>query len=266
LPASITRNLTTRFIGQRVIYFPSLASTMDIARQEAQKGAPEGTIIVVEEQTAGRGRVKRAWISPKGCVAFSIILYPSIAHLPYLIMIASLAAVRSIKEITGLKPEIKWPNDILIKGKKVCGILIENEIKGANVEYAVIGIGINVNLNVADFLEIMPIATSLSDELGKEISRLDMIRHILIEIERLYMALQAGEPVRRTSSLAGESVYEEWRDCLATLGKKVQASAGKIKYEGIAESVDRDGSLLLRLDDGSLTRIVAGDVSLRNQG
>jgi len=227
---------------------------MDMARQEAQKGAPEGTIIVVDEQTAGRGRLKRAWISPKGCVAFSIILYPSIAHLPYLIMIVSLAVVRGIKEITGLKPEIKWPNDILVNGKKVCGILIENEIKGANVEYANIGIGINANLNIADFPEIMPFATSLSDELGKEVSRLDMIRHILMEIERLYLALQSGK-----------SVYEEWQDCLATLGKKVQVTVGKIKHNGIAESVNRDGSLLLRLGDGSLVRIVAGDVRLRNQ-
>src|SRR4030042_921551 len=177
-PDSITHNLTTRFIGQRVIYFPSLESTMDAARQEAQKGAPEGTIIVVDEQTGGRGRVKRLWISPKGCIAFSVILYPSIAQLPYLILIVSLAVVRSIKEVTDLKPEIKWPNDILINGKKVCGILIENEIKGAKVEYANIGIGINVNLNVADFPDIMPFATSLSDELGKEVSRLDIIRHI----------------------------------------------------------------------------------------
>jgi BirA family biotin operon repressor/biotin-[acetyl-CoA-carboxylase] ligase len=227
---------------------------MDAARQEAQKGAAEGTIIVVEKQTAGRGRVKRAWISPKGCIAFSVILYPSIAHLPYLIMIVSLAVVRSIKEVTGLKPEIKWPNDILINGKKVCGILIENEIKGARVEYANIGIGINVNLNVADFSEIMSFATSLSDELGREVSRLDMIRHVLIEIEKLYTALQAGK-----------SVFEEWRDCLTTLGKRVQVSAGEIKYKGIAESVDRDGSLLLRLEDGSLVRIVAGDVRLRDK-
>lgn len=253
-PSSITRNLTTRFIGQRVIYFPSLTSTMDIARQEAQKGTVEGTIIVVEEQTAGRGRIKRAWISPKGCVAFSVILYPSVAQLPYLIMIASLAVVRSIKEVTGLKPDIKWPNDILVNGKKVCGILIENEIKGANVKYGIIGVGINVNLNLADFPEIMSIATSLSDELGKGVSRLNIIRHILIEIEKLYLALQAGE-----------SVFEEWRGCLVTLGKKVQVSAGEIKYKGIAESADRDGSLLLRLEDGSLTRIVAGDVSLRTQ-
>lgn len=227
---------------------------MDAARQEAQKGAPEGTIIAVEEQTGGRGRVKRVWISPKGCVAFSIILYPSITQLPHLIMIASLAVARSIKAVTGLKPEIKWPNDILINGKKVCGILIENEIKGAKVEYANIGIGINANLNVADFPEIMPFATSLSDELGREVSRLDMIRHVLIEIERLYTSLQAGE-----------SVYEEWRECLGTLGKRVQVTASKIIHKGIAESVDRDGSLLLRLEDGSLVRIVAGDVRLRNQ-
>jgi len=228
---------------------------MDIARREAQQGAVEGTAIIADEQTVGRGRVKRAWLSPKGCLALSLILRPGMIHLPSLIMVASLAVVHSIEAVTSLKPQIKWPNDILINGKKVCGILIENEIKGARVEYTIIGIGINANLKVADFPEIVPIATSLSDELGKEVSRLDITRRLLIEIERLYLTVLDGKPI-----------YEEWRDCLITLGRKVRVKMGRTKQEGIAESVDRDGSLLLRREDGSLTRVVAGDVTLRNKG
>jgi BirA family biotin operon repressor/biotin-[acetyl-CoA-carboxylase] ligase len=250
-PAAISHNLGTRFIGQRVIYYPSLPSTMDEARRQAQKGAKEGTVIVAEEQTAGRGRMKRGWLSPRGSIALSIILYPKLAYLSSLIMVASLGVAHCIEKVAGLKAEIKWPNDILINGKKVCGILIESEVKGKRADYAIIGIGINVNLKPADFPEALPLATSLSHELGKDISQLDMVRCLLAEIENLYLALPSGE-----------AVYQEWRDSLVTLGKKVQVSSGEATLEGIAESVASDGSLLLRQSDGSLTKVVAGDVTL----
>ena len=249
----ITKGLKTRFIGQRVLYYPSLTSTMEVARQEARQGAVEGTVIIADEQTGGRGRLKRGWLTPRGNIAVSIILYPSPTYLPSLIMLASLAVVHSIEAATGLKSQIKWPNDVLINGKKVCGILIESDVQGNTVNYTIIGIGINVNLRLADFPEIQPIATSLSNELGREVSRLSVIRHLFVEIERLYLTLSTGE-----------SIYEEWRDRLVTLGKKVHVTAGETIYEGVAESVARDGSLLLRSLDGSVTRIVAGDITLRD--
>ncbi len=252
-PAAITRGLETGFVGQRVVYYPSLASTMDVARQEARQGAAEGTVVITDKQTAGRGRLQRVWLSPGGSIALSIILHPGPAQLPSLIMLASLAVVHSIETATGLKSQIKWPNDVLISGRKVCGILIESGVQGSRVNYAVIGIGINVNLKLADFPEILPIATSLSDELGSDVSRLSVIRCLLVEVERLYLALSTGG-----------TVYEEWRDSLVTLGKKVRARTGETIYEGVAESVDRDGSLRLRGADGSLTRIVVGDVTLRD--
>lgn len=252
-PAAIRRGLETRFVGQRVIYYPSLTSTMEVARQEAQQGAAEGTVILADEQTAGRGRLNRVWLSPRGSLALSIILYPGLAYLPSLIMLASLAVVHSIEEATGLKSQIKWPNDVLINGKKVSGILIESNVQGGKVNYAIIGIGINVNLRLADFPEIRPIAASLSDELGKDVSRLNVIRCLLVEIERLYLALSTGG-----------TVYEGWRDRLVTLNKRVRVKSGETVYEGVAESVARDGSLRLRGSDGSLTRIVAGDVTLRD--
>jgi len=223
--ASITSELETRFVGQRVIYYPSLTSTMEVARREAQQGAAEGTVIIADEQTAGRGRLGRVWLSPRGSIALSIILYPSLSHLPSLIMLASLAVVHSIEAVTGLKSQTKWPNDVLVNGRKVCGI----------------------------FPEILPIATSLSDEMGRDVSRLSIIRCLLVETERVYLALSAGG-----------SIYEEWRDSLVTLGRRVCVKTGEAIYEGVAESVARDGSLLLRGPDGSLTRIVAGDVTLRD--
>lgn len=249
----ITHNLPTHFIGQRVIYYPRLTSTMDLARQEAQQGAAEGTAVIADEQTGGKGRIKRAWLSPRGSIALSVILYPEVSYLPSLTMLASLAVVRSIATITGLDSQIKWPNDVLVKGKKVCGILVENDVKGNKVAYAIIGIGINVNFRLSDFPEIPPTATSIADELGRYVSRADMIRCLLVETEKLYLALPDEE-----------SVYQEWRDRLETLGRKVQIKLGKSTLEGIAESVARDGSLLLRHSNGSSTKIVAGDVSLRN--
>jgi len=252
-PAAITDNLRTRFIGQRVIYYPSLTSTMDVAKHEAQRGAIEGTVVIAEEQTAGRGRIKRTWLSPKGSIALSIILYPSLTHLPSLIMVASLAVVHCIEKVSGLKSQIKWPNDVLISDKKVCGILVESGVRGNTVDYAIIGIGINVNLKLSDFPEILPTATSLSLELGRDVSRLEMIRCLLAEMERLYLTLPSGD-----------SVYQEWRDNLVTLGKKVQVKSGETTYKGIAESVASDGSLLLRQSNGNLIKIVVGDVTLRD--
>jgi BirA family biotin operon repressor/biotin-[acetyl-CoA-carboxylase] ligase len=248
-PAAITSNLGTRFIGQRVIYYSRLTSTNEVAKQEAQSRAVEGTVVITGKQTTGKGRRKRVWLSPKGNIALSIILYPDIAQLPSLIMLASLAVVRSIKAVTGLVAQIKWPNDVLINGKKVCGILIESNMMGDTVDYAVIGIGVNVNLSPSDFPEISSMATSLSSELGGEVSLSGLIRRLLVEIERLYLAL-----------LAGGAIYEEWRDGLVTLGKEIRVASGKTICEGIAESVARDGSLLLRCSDGSLSKIVAGDV------
>ena len=251
--ASITSNLETHFIGQRVIYYPSLTSTMEVARREAQLGAVDGTVVIADEQIAGRGRIKRAWLSPKGNIALSVILYPSVVYLPSLIMLASLAVVHSIETVTGLKSQVKWPNDVLVNGKKVCGILLESGVRGNIVDFAIIGIGINVNLRLSDFPEILSTATSLSNELGRDVSRLSVIQRLLVEIERLYLALKAGG-----------SIYEEWQDSLVTLGRRVRVKSGETIYEGVAESVARDGSLLLRHSDGSLTKIVAGDATLRD--
>lgn len=252
--SSITEGLATSFIGQKVIYYPRLPSTMDMARIEARRGAAGGTVIIAGEQTEGRGRMRRTWLSPSGNIALSIVLYPDTASLPYLVMIASLAAAHGIETVTGLKTRIKWPNDILIRGKKVCGILIENELKGDKVAYALIGIGINVTLKASDIAGISATATSLKDELDRDVLRANIIRSLLAEFERLYLLLPEAE-----------SIYRVWRDRLETLGKSVAVNSGGEVLEGIAESVDESGTLMLRGVDGSLTRVVAGDVTLRHQ-
>jgi BirA family biotin operon repressor/biotin-[acetyl-CoA-carboxylase] ligase len=252
LPSLITSGLKTQRIGQSVLYYHSLPSTMDTARERARQGAEEGTVIIAGEQTGGRGRLQRSWLSPEGSIALSIILRPDIAALPYLIMIASLAAAGGIEVAAMVKTQIKWPNDILIGGRKVCGILIENEVKGNKAAYSIVGIGINVDMEVADYAEIAATAASLKTESAKDELRVRIIRALLTEFENLYLKLPDGKPI-----------YEAWRDRLVTLGKQVKATSGKQTIEGTAESVDESGALLIRGAEGTLTKVVAGDVTLR---
>jgi BirA family biotin operon repressor/biotin-[acetyl-CoA-carboxylase] ligase len=252
-PSSIKRSLKTSFVGRKILYFSTLASTMDTARQAVQQGAADGTVIIAGEQTAGKGRLKRPWLSPAGSIALSIVLHPDIAGLPYLIMIASLAVVRSIEAVTGIKTQIKWPNDILIDGKKVCGILIENELKANKVVYTIVGIGINVDLNTEGYPEISAASISLKSKSVLDL-RIKIIQCLLSEFETLYLKLPDGK-----------SIYRAWRSRLVTLGKNVRATSGIKVIEGIAESVDESGALFIRGADGNLTRVVAGDVTLREE-
>jgi BirA family biotin operon repressor/biotin-[acetyl-CoA-carboxylase] ligase len=224
---------------------------METAKELVKKGAAEGTVVIAGTQTTGRGRIGRTWLSPEGSLAMSVILKPALKNLPQLVMIASLAVVSAIKQVAGLETRIKWPNDVMIKGKKVCGILIENEVKGGRVNFAIIGIGINVNFNPLDFPEIADIATSLSHEVGAEISNVELTSTVLFELERLYLEAQAGAPVHR-----------EWQKNMETLGNRIKVKTGKTVEQGKAETVTENGNLILRRDDGSLTEIVAGDVTV----
>ncbi len=238
-------------MGRHLHYYHELPTTMETARELARKGAAEGTVVIAGTQTAGKGRIGRTWISPEGSLAMSVILKPSLKNLPQLVMIASIAVVRAINQFTGLESHIKWPNDVLIKGKKVCGILIENEVKGGSLNFAVIGIGINVNFKPLDFPEIADIATSLSHEAGTEISKVELTSILLFELERLYLDAQAGVPLHR-----------EWQQNMETPGKRIKVNTGKTVEQGKAETITENGNLLLRHDDGSLTEIVAGDVTV----
>ena len=185
---AIVQRLTTRFVGRNLLYYSVVSSTMDVARNAAIGGASEGTTVIAEEQTAGRGRLGRSWINPPGVIAISIILRPALSQLLRLTMVASLATSRCIEQVTGLNTAIKWPNDVLINGKKVSGILTETTIREESVDWAIIGIGINVNFNPRAFPEIADTATSLSHEIGREVSQLEIVLHLLHEIELLYLA------------------------------------------------------------------------------
>lgn len=249
---AISRGLYTRNIGRRILVFSNVSSTMDMARQEVLKNTPEGTAIVAEKQTEGRGRLKRVWRTPEGNIAVSIVLYPPREYMYSLIMLASLAVLNSIQKTTKLTCYLKWPNDVLIKNKKVCGILIETKASINKLDYAILGIGINVNMKLAEYPDLQPVATSLADELGKPVSRVRLLRQLFTELEKLYFDMHSGI-----------SLFPEWRKNLTTIGQSVRVQSSDNILEGIADTVLEDGSLMLKCDDGSLRKITIGDVSLR---
>jgi BirA family biotin operon repressor/biotin-[acetyl-CoA-carboxylase] ligase len=249
---TILTRLETQQIGRNIVYRSSVSSTMDVALEEIKKGATHGTVILADVQEHGKGRLEREWISPQGGVYLSIILYPPREMISSLTMIAGLAVLDCVKDVCGIKADVKWPNDILINGKKVSGILAQSGNASSGGCYAILGIGINADMDVTQQPEIAGIATSLSIVAGKPVNRQLVICSLLQNFEKRYLAFGSGQ-----------ALWKEWRERLSTLGKRVLVKSGQSTFEGIAESVSSDGSLLLRQDGGELAVIPAGDVTLR---
>jgi len=248
--------LQTETLGRDLIFEPSVPSTMDLARDAALHGAPEGLVALADEQTAGRGRLGRSWISPPAVNLMpTLLLRPPAAILRQIPMIAPLAVCYAVEEAAGIIPNIKWPNDVQVEGKKLAGILIEtsfDEGVGAEAAFVLIGTGINVNLDVRPFDEIRLIATSLAVELGHAVDREPLLAAYLLHFERLYDAAKAGV-----------SPFDAWKRRLVTIGQRVRVTSPTGTLEGRVEGVDRDGALLLRTDTGRFEAIEAGDVTLR---
>lgn len=245
--------LTTRYVGRRIFCYPSLPSTQEIARREAERHAPEGTAVLADEQTAGRGRLGRRWVSPPGAnLYFSVVLRPRPAHLRALGMIWPLAICQALEETAGLSARIKWPNDVLVGPRKLAGVLIDSELSDGEVDYVIAGVGINVNFDVSRHEELRDIATSISAELGREVAREEVLAAVLGRFEALYEAARRGEPV-----------HLDWKARLDTLGRRIRVSFGDSVEEGMAEDAEPDGSLVLRRPDGSRVRVEAGEVTLK---
>ena len=249
--ATLQSLLDTDAIGRYVLHLPSVSSTMDAARQEAEGGAPHGMIVVADEQTRGQGRRGRRWVSPPGNVYVTIILRPNAWDVRSLGIVTPLAACETIESLTGLRCSIKWPNDVLVGGRKVGGILIDVHLDGGSVDCALVGIGLNVNLDPSRHEEIGAIATSLALEMGEVISRERLLAALLNRFEALYLAARRDD-----------SVHSAWRSRLETLGRQVRVQFGDDVEEGVAEDVDAEGNLLLRRADGSVVALSAGDVTL----
>ncbi len=233
-------------LEQKIHHFGEIGSTMAVARELARKGVEEGTIVIAESQTSGRGRLNREWFSPRGGIYFAIILKPKISpiYAPRINLMASVAVAKAIRTFCGLKAELKWPNDVLLAGRKVCGILAEMEAEVDAISYVNLGIGINVNASVS---QCEKGATSLRDELGRGVSRRQFLSTVLKEISE------------QQAVLTGEELLREWKSLSATLNREVRIVTPGEEIVGRAVDIDASGALILRSGDGSLRSAVAGD-------
>ena len=269
----LRNGLYTRVVGKRIAYFRHISSTMDEAVRRAQEGVEEGTVVLAGEQTAGRGRFGRTWVSEPGNLYLSIVLRPSLQVLQYLSLLSSVAVLRAIRKTTGLEPSIKWPNDLRLNGKKVCGILVENALQDNSVQYAIIGVGINVSIAPSASHGLVNAATSLNEEAAREIDLETLLRNLLHEMDSLYLPLrphsslalnQAGNDAADSTTLRPslDRVVNEWRGHLETLGTHVEVRWHDDLYAGLAEDVDKAGNLILKQCDGTRVTLPAGEVTL----
>lgn len=257
IPQEIQRELYTEYIGKEIYYFPELKSTNIMAKEKALQGIEkikEGTLIIAERQSAGKGRLGREWFSPIGGIWISIILYPQLSpsYIPRITLMSAVAVVKAIKICTQIEPQIKWPNDILINEKKVCGILTEMNAELDIINWVVVGIGINANIDHRAFpQDIQENTISLKEVAGKEVLRIKLVQAFLQEFEKHYESLK-----RREFS----SILKEWKLNSHTLGRKVKVEMGERIITGEAVDIDKEGALVLKKEDGKLIKIISGTV------
>jgi len=253
----ISRLPEDRIIGRDIRVFQETTSTNDVVEKFARDGVSEGVVVFAESQTKGRGRMGRRWMSPPGKgLWFSLLLRPKLrpTAVTQITVIAATALVRAIQKETGLQPDIKWSNDIWIKGRKVAGVLTEMSAELDTVKHVTLGIGLDVNLEEKDLPpELRQIATSLCIESGRKLDRAQMAATLLRELEFDYQRISRG---------SFEAVADEWEQRCITVGRQVSINLGLKVLKGRAEALDADGALLLRSEHGHLERIIGGDVTL----
>jgi BirA family transcriptional regulator, biotin operon repressor / biotin---[acetyl-CoA-carboxylase] ligase len=253
LPYEVKKDLKTDFIGHDIHYFKEVDSTNIVAKYLAEEGAEEGTVVVAEVQHRGKGRMGKTWISPPGGVWMSIILRPDIipSKAPLLTLVTGVAVAETLKDELMLDVGIKWPNDIIIGNKKVCGILTEVDASINNVNYVVVGIGIDMNVDVPVFPpDLQKGATSLKNELDTEINGALLVQKFLLRFEELYNRFNQGE---------FPEILKEWRSLSKTIGNNVEVRTRGKTVRGEAVGINKDGILILELEDGSLRKMISGE-------
>lgn len=251
--------LHTGFIGRNIIYLENVDSTNNYAKKAAEAPFKEGTVIIAEEQSLGRGRLGRHWVSPRGKgVWMSIMLKPDIlpADAPKLAIVTAYAVANALCSCCSLEARIKWPNDIVAGGRKICGILTEMSAEADEIKYVVIGIGINANIELDDFgPEVSKIATSISIENGSPVSRKVLAASVLDEFEKVYTDFVESGSIG--------FLLDGYRDKSAVLGKEIRVISKKEEITGLAVDISEQGHLVLRLEDGALREVMSGEVSVR---
>jgi BirA family transcriptional regulator, biotin operon repressor / biotin---[acetyl-CoA-carboxylase] ligase len=254
-PDAIAQALTTQRLGRPALVYERTGSTNDVAHEQARAGAKDGLLLLAEEQTAGRGRLDRSWWAPAGtCLLMTLLLRPALplARAGQLTMCLGLGAVEGIEEVTGVDARLKWPNDLLVNGRKLGGMLAELSSEDGRLDYAVLGLGLNVNVDFARDgapPEVSALATSLLLETGREVDRVALLAAILARTEQWY-----------GGALAGKSPHEAWAARLDTLGRRVRvAMTVGAAVEGVAVGVTPEGALLVREDSGAVRTVWSGD-------
>lgn len=249
--------MDTEWAGHPVSFYETINSTNLRAKLDADNGAPEGALVVADMQTAGRGRRGRAWSSPAGLnVYFTLILKPR--YVPdkasMVTLVMALAVAEGIRETCGVEAGIKWPNDIVVNGKKVCGILTEMSVEKDFIHHVVIGVGINVGLQ--EFApELADTATSLQAECGRKVPKAALVANIMKAFEKYY------ESFREKTDLS--DLVDSYNKMLVNRGKTVRVLDPKGEYSGVAEEINELGELLVELPDGHVENVYAGEVSVR---
>jgi len=253
----IQDQLETDFIGHKIFYYHEVESTNNTAKkkaQSAQEVIPEGTLVIAEKQLGGKGRIGRRWFSPQGGIWLSIILYPHLspAYIPRITLVTAVALARAIRRLTKIQPLIKWPNDILIQEKKICGILTEMSAELDTINWLVIGVGINVNILHDEFPdEIKDISISLQEILNEKISRIELVKIFLKQFEVYYQLLCKNK---------SELILEEWKKYSYTLGRHIKVKSGDRIISGKAVDISRNGALIIKKDNGESEEIISGTV------
>lgn len=249
----IKRGLTTSVIGKRdIFYYDTVPSTNAVAYAMAENNAPEGTLVVAESQTEGKGRMDRKWVSPRGGIYMSVVLRPDSGadDMQSLTLASACAVARAVKDFSGASPEVKWPNDLILGGKKLCGILTEMRAELDGVRFLVMGIGVNVN---DDNGQLPPEAVSLGGYLGKRLRRPDLIKEILCQIERVYTVfMEKGFSSLRT----------ECKKISMVMKKTVKVVDHDRIIEGTVKDIDEKGALIVRDTEGNMIRVLSGQIFL----
>ena len=257
LPWEIISGLETKVLGQQAYYFDSIDSTQSQAMKMINESKKEGTIIIAEKQTGGRGRSGRQWISPKGGIWFSIILHPKfdISNTTLFPIASSLALSIAIQKTCKISTELKWPNDLTIKGKKLAGMLIDASFESNKIENLVLGVGINFNVNVKEIEKVLKKTpnfygvSSLNDQKNKT-SQIELIQSFLLELEKVYEELNNNQI---------KKIITEWTKRSSTIGKKVEINTLNGKISGKAIKIDEDGGLIIK-DKDKTNKVFAGDI------
>ena len=260
LPWEITENLNTKFIGKRVYYFDSIDSTQNFALEIAPNKNENGTVIISKKQTEGKGRLKRKWKSPAGGIWLSVIIHPrfTTSQITLVPIATSLALHKAIEKVLGIKPMLKWPNDLTLKKKKVAGILLDTSIQSNKIEFLVLGVGINFKIkprNLEKLLKKTPNFYGVNTLVGKNEKPLPLVKQFLHELENIFQVINSG---------SNKKIVTEWTKRSSTIGKNISVITDDGRVSGKAIKIDNDGGLIITKGK-KIKKLFVGDVIHKNQ-